>query len=120
MKMTTQQKQLFLTHLQQSMLDRGWTFSELARKCCINQSQVSRIAMGKFKTVSSNVSKICMEIGFDISSIGGDHELDRQRISDSAISIWNGTRGDADVVVSLLKEIAKLRGKGARRKGGRS
>jgi hypothetical protein len=42
-------------------------------------------------------------------------EKDRQRIANSAISIWDGTHRDTEVVVSLLREIAKLRRPGVRR-----
>ena len=59
-----------------------------------------------------------MEIGFELVAYhSGDRaERDRKRISDAAISIWNGTHGDTEVVVSLLQEIARLRGRAPRRK----
>jgi DNA-binding Xre family transcriptional regulator len=118
MKMTSHQKQLFLTDLQRVLQQRQWTVSDLARGTGVNQSQVSRIVAGKFKTFSSSVSRICMEIGFELVAYhSGDRaERDRKRISDAAISIWNGTHGDTEVVVSLLQEIARLRGRAPRRK----
>src|SRR5258708_7648814 len=98
------------------MSGRGWTISDLARKTGVHQSQISRIATGNFKTFASNVIKICMELGMEPTSyympIKADE--DRKAIVDSAIAIWDGTHRDTGVVVSLIKEIAKLRKHGWR------
>jgi transcriptional regulator with XRE-family HTH domain len=117
MKMTSQNKQLFLANLQRNMQERGWSVSKMARETGIHQSQVSRIAAGDFKTFGSNIIKICME--FDMEPVKyysvTREEEDRKQIANAAISIWDGTRRDAAVVVSLLHEIAKLRKHGVRR-----
>jgi DNA-binding Xre family transcriptional regulator len=116
MKITTQGKQLFLADFQRHMSDRRWNISQLARRTGIHQSQISRIAAGNFKTFASNVVKICMELGMEPMSyyLPTKADEDKKAIVDSAIAIWDGTHRDAEVVVSLLREIAKLR-KHARR-----
>lgn len=111
MKMTTHGKNLFLADFQGHLEARGWSITELARKTAIDQGQVSKIAAGSFKTFSSSIMKICMELGMEPAEYFGAPKAadDRKAIFDSAISIWDGTHRDAEVVVSLLNEIAKLR-----------
>jgi len=117
MKMTTPGKQLFLTDLQRHMQERGWNISRLARESGVHQSQVSRIATGDFKTFGSNVIKICMIFSMEpLSYYGGNRaDEDRKQIADSALAIWDGTHRDTGVVVSLLREIARMRRSSARR-----
>ena len=117
MKPTSEQKRDFATDLKRNMEQRDWNISILAAKTGIHQSQVSRIFAGNFKTFSSNVIKICMELEMEPRNYYEDTRVDedRRQITNSAISIWDGTRQDASVVVSLLKEIAKLRKQDRRR-----
>ena len=99
------------------MQERDWNISKVARQTSIHQSQVSRIVAGNFKTFGSNVIKICMEFGMEPAAYyaGTRAEEDRKQIANSAISIWDGTHRDTEMVVSLLREIAKLRKHSARR-----
>jgi predicted XRE-type DNA-binding protein len=117
MKMTSQGKQLFLADLQRHMQERGWSISRVAKEIGIHQSQVSRIAAGDFKTFGSSVMQICMEFGMEPASYYSSTrgEEDRKQIADSAISIWDGTHRDTELVVSVLREISKLRRIGPRR-----
>ena len=117
MKMTTPGRQLFLADLQRQMRERGWSISRIARESGVHQSQVSRIVAGKFKTFGSNVIKICMTFGMEPSSYYGGTRADedRQQIADSALAIWDGSHRDTGVVVSLLREIARMRRSGSRR-----
>jgi predicted XRE-type DNA-binding protein len=117
MKITLDKKRIFLRDLQHRMRQRDWNISRLAEEAGLSQSHVSRIAAGHFKTFSSNVMKICMTIGMEPARFHSSTraEEDRRQITDSALSIWNGTHPDTAVVVSLLREIAKLRKHGARR-----
>jgi DNA-binding Xre family transcriptional regulator len=117
MKVTSQKKQLFLSDLRAHMQERGWNISRLANESDVHQSQVSRIAAGDFKTLGSNVIKICITLGMEpVAYYSGTRvEEDRKQIADSAISIWDGTHRDTGVVLSLLREIAKLRKHSVRR-----
>ena len=109
--MTSHEKQLFIADVRRHMQERQWNPSRLAQQTGINQGQVSRIAAGQFKTFSSNVMKICIELGIRPERYYSKSAADanREKIANAAISIWKGTAGDATAVVSLLREIAKLR-----------
>ena len=111
MKMTSENKKIFVADLQRYMGQRGWNVSKLAKNTGIHQSQVSRIVAGDFKTLSSNVIKICMEFDMkpDNYQTGTRAEEDRRHVANSAISIWDGTRRDAEILISLLRGIGKLR-----------
>lgn len=117
MKLTTLGKQLFLADLAHRMRERRWSISRLAREASVHQSQVSRIVSGNFKTFGSNVIKICITLGMELSDYYAETRADedRRQIADSALSIWDGTHRDTGVVVSLLQEIAKLRKPASRR-----
>ena len=77
----------------------------------LNQGQVSRICAGKFVNFSSNVMQICIIIGLEPSKYLAERALleERARIAESAIQIWDGTREDAERIVSLFREIAAFR-----------
>jgi transcriptional regulator with XRE-family HTH domain len=117
MEMATSGRQLFLDDLKRRMRERGWNISRLAKESGVHQSQVSRIVAGDFKTLGSNVIKICITFGMEPSNYYGESRADedRRQIADSALSIWDGTHRDTGVVVSLLQEIAKLRKSNPRR-----
>jgi predicted transcriptional regulator len=99
------------------MEQRGLNISALAAHTGVHQSQISRIIAGDFKTFSSNIIKICMTLEIEPRNYYEDTRVDedRRQIANSAIAIWDGTRQDAGVVVSLLREIAKLRKQDRRR-----
>jgi predicted XRE-type DNA-binding protein len=117
MKMASHEKQAFLNDVKRHMAERDWNASRLAKESEVHQSQVSRILSGDFETFGSNVIKICMIFEMEpktyYSATRADE--DRQKIADTALSIWDGTRRDTEVVVSLLREIAKMRKHSARR-----
>jgi DNA-binding Xre family transcriptional regulator len=111
MKITSESKKVFIADLQRYMGQRGWNVSKLAEITGIHQSQVSRIIAGDFKTLSSNVIKICIEFDMEPDSYqtGTRADKDRRHVANSAISIWDGTRRDAEILISLLRGIGKLR-----------
>jgi DNA-binding Xre family transcriptional regulator len=117
MKLAIQEKQRFLTDVKRHMAERRWNASRLARESEIHQSQVSRILSGYFETLGSNIIKICMILGMEPKAYHSATRADEDRlkIADTALSIWDGTRRDTEVVVSLLREIAKMRKHSARR-----
>ena len=111
MKMTSQGKNLFLADFRRHMSARRWTLSKLAKNTGIDQGQISRIAAGSFKMFASNIMTICIELGMDPIAYFGATKADddRKAIVASVMSIWDGTHHDAELIVSLLREIAKLR-----------
>lgn len=111
MKLTSGQIELLKAELNKKLEARGWNASRLARESGVNQGHVSKIVRGKFKTLSSNVSKICITLGISTTFYQATSPSDQQRkkITDSALSIWNGGARDADLVSALLREIARFR-----------
>ncbi|MEH2564299.1 helix-turn-helix domain-containing protein [Bradyrhizobium sp. AZCC 2289] len=117
MKITSEGKKKLIADLQRYMQQRDWNISDLAANSGVHQSQISRIVAGDFKTFSSNIIKICITFGLEPQNYYENtrEDEDRKQIANSAISIWDGSRQDAGVVVSLLREIAKLRKQDRRR-----
>jgi transcriptional regulator with XRE-family HTH domain len=111
MNLSSASKQRFLVDLRAAMRRNGWSQTELAEKCQLNQGQVSRICAGQFKNFSSNVMRICIMIGLEPEGYVADRPLvdDKARISETAIQIWDGTRDDAERVIALLRDILALR-----------
>jgi predicted XRE-type DNA-binding protein len=111
MKLSSEAKRIFITDLHRYMKKHSIGVSKIATITGVHQSQVSRLAAGDFKTLSSNVIKICMELGLDVPKYQFDASYNevRSRLAESAFAIWDGTPEDADVVTSLLREISRLR-----------
>jgi hypothetical protein len=116
MKMTSDAKRIFIADLNRYMKRNSVGVSKLASITGVNQAQVSRLVAGDFKTLSSNVMKICMELGFNVTKyqFAASYDEVRSRIAESAIAIWDGTPEDAEVVCSLLREVGRLRRRGIR------
>jgi predicted XRE-type DNA-binding protein len=117
MNLTSEGKRKFVADLQRYMQQRDLNVSDVAMLTEVHQSQVSRIVAGQFKTFSSNIMQICMTLGMEPRVYCEDarDDEDRKQIANTAISIWDGTHQDTGVVVSLLREIAKLRKQDRRR-----
>jgi hypothetical protein len=111
MRITSEAKSRLVSDLGERLNLKGWTRTECARHCRLNQGHLSRIFDGKFKTFSSNVMRICIFLGLDPVRYLLDQKAldDRARIMDSAIAIWNGSSEDAERLVRLLQDIAGLR-----------
>jgi transcriptional regulator with XRE-family HTH domain len=111
MKLASEQIQNIVNEIDRRRVGQGLSISELARRSGVHQSQVSRMLAQNFKTMSHNVMRICMTLGMPFPTL--DHprvsDADQDRIRDSAISVWNGTSADADALVELFDQIARLR-----------
>jgi DNA-binding Xre family transcriptional regulator len=116
MRLSSEAKRVFIANLHRYMKKHSIGVSKVAEITGVHQSQVSRLAAGDFKTLSSNVIKICIELGFDVPKYQFDASYNevRSRLAESALAIWDGTPEDADVVISLLREIGRLRLRKAR------
>jgi transcriptional regulator with XRE-family HTH domain len=107
MKISSAAKERFLADLRRSMEDKHWSQTGLARRCGLNQSQVSRICAGRFVSFSSSIMQICMTLGLSTDSYIADRSPDeRARILEVAIELWDGTADGAKRVTALLREIA--------------
>lgn len=113
MKLASESKRALVNEIRDQMSARQLSASELAALSDVNQGQVSRILAEDFRAISQNVLQICIKLGIDpLRFVGGVHgdEFAKRRIVDSALSVWDGTPEDADLLVSVLGGMAALRG----------
>lgn len=113
MKLASESKRALVNEIRDQMSARRLSASELANFSGVDQSQVSRILAEDFRVISQNVLQICIKLGIDpsrfVGRVHGD-EAAKRRIVDSALSVWDGTPEDADLLVSVLGGMAALRG----------
>jgi hypothetical protein len=112
MKMTSQGQKLFLRDVAARLSADGVSALALAKKSKIHQSQVSRIMAGKFKTVSSNVMKICIVLGLKVDDYltpASSSSADRERIQEAALAAWDGSPEDARALSFLLRTLSGFR-----------
>lgn len=113
MKLASESKRALVDEIRDQMSARRLSASHLASISGVNQGQVSRILAQDFTAVSQNVLQICIELGIDplrfVGRVHGDEDA-KKRIVDSALSVWDGTAEDADLLVAVLGGMAALRG----------
>jgi transcriptional regulator with XRE-family HTH domain len=92
------------------MREEGWSQQELAARAKVSQSQVSRAIAGSFKKRNASIIQICITLGMDVGNVSAPRSSDdREKIERCATDLWDGTRVDADRIVTLLRQIAALR-----------
>lgn len=89
----------------------GLRNADLGRLAKVDASQVSRIARGDFRTISSNVVQICKALGLEIESlrqpsVRGDAAW--SKLEASVRRLWDDTPQGADRIATLLDKIAEL------------
>ncbi|MCK1316814.1 helix-turn-helix transcriptional regulator [Bradyrhizobium sp. 23] len=113
MKLASESKRALVDEIRDQMSARQLSASDLATIAGVNQGQVSRILAQDFRAVSQNVLQICIKLGIDplrfVGRVHGDEDA-KKRIVDSALSVWDGTAEDADLLVAVLGGMAALRG----------
>lgn len=113
MKLASESKRALVDEIRDQMSARRLSASDLASISGVNQGQVSRILAQDFTAVSHNVLQICIELGIDplrfVGRVHGDEDA-KKRVVDSALSVWDGTAEDADLLVAVLGGMAALRG----------
>jgi hypothetical protein len=117
MKLASESKRMLVSEIRAQMGARQLRVTHLSLVCGVDQSQISRVLGGDFKSLSHNVMQICNNLGIDpMRFVRPAHQDDdaRRRIMDSALAVWDGTPEGADLLVSVLGGMAALRG--ARRK----
>ncbi|RXH28935.1 hypothetical protein XH99_14085 [Bradyrhizobium nanningense] len=112
MKLASESKRELVDEIRKQMKARQLSASDLALVSGVNQGQVSRILARDFKVVSQNVLQICINLRIDpsrfVGRVHGDEDA-KKRIVDSALSVWDGTAEDADLLVAVLGGMAALR-----------
>jgi hypothetical protein len=117
MKLASASKRTLVAEIRSRMSALSLNASQLAQICTVDQSQISRVLAGDFKGLSQNIMQICMHLDIDpVRPLRSAPEDDaaRQRITESALSMWDGTPEGADLLVSVLGGMAALQ-KGRRR-----
>jgi lambda repressor-like predicted transcriptional regulator len=111
MRLTSRQIKDIVVEIDRHRVKQGLSVSALAKKAGVHQSQVSRVLAKDFKIMSQNVMQICISLGMQVPAIGRSDisDVDREKIINSAIAVWNGTSADAEALVELFDQIARLR-----------
>jgi transcriptional regulator with XRE-family HTH domain len=113
MKLASESKRMLVVEIRSQLDARRLGTREFAQACGVDQSQISRVLAGNFKSVSHNVMQICINLGIDPARFlrpTREDESARRRIMDSALAVWDGTPEGADLLVSVLGGMAALRG----------
>lgn len=112
MKLDDQARTKLVIEIQSRVSDGGFTYAGIARAAGVNESQVSRICRGQFRTLSFNVVQICNVIGVAIdrgtvTAPATDPHV--ERLQSSLLSLWDHTPEDADRLVKLLEQLNVIR-----------
>jgi hypothetical protein len=117
MKLTSELKRALIAEIRSRMIAQSLNSNNLAKVCAVDQSQISRVLRGEFKGISQNIMQVCIYLGIDMAGLLRSIPEDaaaRQRITESALAVWDGTPGGAELLVSVLGGMAALR-RGRRR-----
>ncbi len=93
--------------LRKALQDRAMSAALLARQTGVHPSRISRFLHGKFATNNPELMQICTFLG--VSTSAGTDVDPAARIVASALRIWDGTPEDANEVVTLLEQLARVR-----------
>lgn len=94
------------SRLQGRLYELGLSKAELARQSGVHPSQVGRVLSGHGQRLSQNVLQICNVLGIDPNVDAAD---DRARISEAALSIWDGSHEGANAIVGMLRQLARIK-----------
>lgn len=86
------------------------SYADVAKLSNVDQSQVSRICRGHFKTFSNNVVQVCRALDVRIPDILREKAVDAEweKAQASMRRIWETTPDAAIVVTRVLDAIADL------------
>jgi transcriptional regulator with XRE-family HTH domain len=94
----------------------GMPVTEVARASGVHASQVSRILLGQFSTLSHSVVRICMVLGIDPATAeeaerpaGSEPDGAARRLQQRLLAAWDRTPADADRLSRFLGQLAELR-----------
>ena len=85
---------------------------EIAQKCGVHQSQISRILRGKFQRVSPNVLALCESMGISPPLRKPMRSASVPEVIQRAVyEIWDGSTDQAARIASLISIAGKVAGK---------
>ncbi len=89
---------------------RGLSYAEIAKISNVDQSQVSRICRGEFKTFSNNVVQVCRALDVRVPRLLHERAADPEweKAQASMHRIWTKAPGGATVIARVLDAIADL------------
>lgn len=111
MKLNVDQVKKLSDRLEKKRRELGLSYTKIAINIDVDQSQVSRICRGEFKTYSSHVMQICILLG--IEAVGRSHMIskvdDAKRLRKAVEQFWDGSSEDAERLLKLLQAIGEFR-----------
>ena len=83
---------------------------DLAEICGVTQGQVSKILAGKFTKVEGAVARLCELAGIDpyMEAASTQKNTTRLRLYKVLDQCWDGSKEQADMLISLLQSASKL------------
>jgi DNA-binding Xre family transcriptional regulator len=117
MQLASTSKRVLVAEIRSRMNARRLNTSQLSQICAVDQSQISRVLAGDFKGISQNIMQICICLGIDPARPlrpAPEDDAARQRITESALAMWDGTPEGADLLVSVFGGMAALQKGGGR------
>ncbi|WJH38362.1 hypothetical protein N7E02_06865 (plasmid) [Aliirhizobium terrae] len=90
-------------------IEMGLSIAALAEMACVEQSQTSRICMGQFSSINSNVMQICITLGLQPHPGG---LLLSDALAKSLATLWDGSKEDERRLLELLGAIATIKSSG--------
>ncbi|MUZ84273.1 helix-turn-helix domain-containing protein [Agrobacterium vitis] len=106
MKLNPAEHERLVAAIDKCRAEKGLSISVLADISGVEQSQTSRICMGQFSSISSNVMQICMALGLQPQP---DGPLLSNALAAGLASLWDGSREDEERLLNLLGAIARVK-----------
>jgi len=107
MKLNPEEQKRLAGAIESRRTELGISISVLSERSCVEQSQTSRICMGQFSSVSSNVMQICMTLGLQPHPSGA---LLSNALANGLATLWDGSKEDEKRLLELLSAIARIKG----------
>lgn len=106
MKLNPTERQRLLAAIENRRVEMGLSIANLSQISGVEQSQTSRICMGQFSSVSSNVMQICIALGFHPQPGGA---LLSNALARGLASLWDGSKEDEERLLALLAAISSVK-----------
>ncbi|MQB23198.1 hypothetical protein DXT90_21460 [Agrobacterium tumefaciens] len=107
MKLNPEERKRLAGAIELRRTEMGLSISLLAEKSRVEQSQTSRICMGQFSSISSNVMQICITLGLQPHPSGA---LLSNALANGLATLWDGSKEDEKRLLELLSAIAMIKG----------
>lgn len=106
MKLNPTEHKRLVAAINERRAEMQLSITNLAEMAKVEQSQTSRICMGQFSSISSNVMQICMSLGLQPQPGGA---LLSNALATGLASLWDGSREDEERLLNLLRAIATMK-----------